>query len=726
MNHPQQPREYDAVLGGNSPSLEGAAVLGGIEGVKLRLQNPEPQLRIAALEQSLNYGEQGLDLVIAGLNDESWDIQNAAYLILNSRTEPRIKQILQKPNQEGLKLEQIEVVTVKFGELIQRQRRIARYFVEDLSNGVILEMAAIPGGSFMMGQLEDEGGRYNNASPQHQVTVPSFFMGKYPVTQAQYQAIMGANPSYFKGSNRPVERVSWYDAVEFCDRLSQYTGRTYRLPSEAEWEYACRAGTTTPFHFGEMITTDLANYDGNFTYGDGIKGIYRKETTEVGSFGVANNFGLYDMHGNVREWCQDNWHNNYKGAPTDGSVWVKNVKHTDIRLLRGGSWVTYPKDCRSVYRDSCYRPACTDLGFRIVCSGPSLEGAAILVGIERVKLRLKNPDLKVRIAALEQSLNYGEQGLDLVIAGLKDESWDIQNAAYLILNSRTEPRIKQILEKPNQEGLKLEQIEVVTVDKFGEIIQYQPRIARYFLEDLGNGVNLETAAIPGGTFMMGSPENEAKRRDSESPQHQVTVPSFFMGKYPVTQAQYQAIMGANPSRFKGSNRPVECVNWYNAVAFCEKLSQITGKTYRLPSEAEWEYACRAGTTTPFHFGETITADLANYNGNFTYGDGIKGIYRKETTEVGSFGVANNFGLYDMHGNVCEWCQDNWHSNHEGAPANGSQWLNVEENTNRRLLRGGSWLYDPVHCRSAYRRYYNLDYYGNDIGFRVGCSGAART
>ena len=368
MNNPQQPREYDAVLGGNSPSLEGAAVLGGIEGVKLRLKNPDVKVRIAALEQALNYGEQGLDLVIAGLKDESWDIQNAAYLILNKRTETKIKQILQKPNQQGLKLEQIEVVTVKFGELIQRQRSIARYFVEDLSNGVILEMAAIPGGSFMMGQSEDEGGRYNNASPQHRVTVPSFFMGKYPVTQAQYQAIMGANPSYFKGSNRPVESVYWNDAVAFCEKLSQKTGKPYRLPSEAEWEYACRAGTTTSFHFGEMITTDLANYDGNFTYGDGIKGIYRKETTEVGSFGVANNFGLYDMHGNVREWCQDNWHNNYKGAPTDGSVWVKNVKHTNIRLLRGGSWVTDPKDCRSVYRDSCYRPAYTDLGFRIVCS----------------------------------------------------------------------------------------------------------------------------------------------------------------------------------------------------------------------------------------------------------------------------------------------------------------------------------------------------------------------
>jgi formylglycine-generating enzyme required for sulfatase activity len=369
MNHPQQPREYDAVLGGNSPLLEGAAVLGGIEGVKLRLQNPDAQVKIAALEQAVNYGEQGLDLVIAGLKDESWDIQNAAYLILNSRPEPRIKQILEKPNHEGLKLEQIEVVTVnKFGEIIQRQPCVARYFIEDLGNGVKLEMAAIPGGTFMMGSLKEEG--YDTEKPQHQVTLSSFFMGKYPVTQAQYQAIMGTNPSHFKGSNRPVERVDWNDAVTFCQKLSQRTGKNYRLPSEAEWEYACRAGTTTPFHFGETITTDLANYNGNYTYGQEPKGVYREETTEVGSFGVANNFGLYDMHGNVRERCQDNWHSDYYGAPTDGSSWLKNTQSSDIKLLRGGSWYYVPGNCRSASRvnnnldyDSNY------IGFRVVCSG---------------------------------------------------------------------------------------------------------------------------------------------------------------------------------------------------------------------------------------------------------------------------------------------------------------------------------------------------------------------
>ncbi|MHC0066823.1 formylglycine-generating enzyme family protein [Nostoc sp. UIC 10890] len=372
MNNSQQPREYDAVLGGNSLSMEGTAVLGGIEGVKMRWKNPDAKVRIAALEQALNYGEQGLDLVIAGLKDKYVEIQDAAYLLLRNRTETKVKKSLIEFNPQGLKLEQIEVVTVnKFAEIIQRQQRIARYFTEDLGNGVKLEMAAIPGGTFMMGSPENEAGKKDWESPQHQVTVPSFFMGKYPVTQAQYQAITGNNPSYPKGSNRPVERVNWNNAVAFCEELSQKTGKTYRLPSEAEWEYACRAGTTTPFHFGETITTDLANYRGNYTsYGQEPKGIYRNETTEVGSFGVANNFGLYDMYGNVGEWCQDYGHINYEGAPTDGSAWVKNEVSSYLRLVRGGSLGDNPDACRSASRSGSnldYNYG--NIGFRVVCSG---------------------------------------------------------------------------------------------------------------------------------------------------------------------------------------------------------------------------------------------------------------------------------------------------------------------------------------------------------------------
>jgi eukaryotic-like serine/threonine-protein kinase len=165
--------------------------------------------------------------------------------------------------------------------------------------------------------------------------------------------------------------------------------------------------------------------------------------------------------------------------------------------------------------------------------------------------------------------------------------------------------------------LKTFQFEVVKVNAQGDITNRSKSEAKYFVEDLGNSVTLEMVQIPGGTFTMGSPNEEAKRDKDESPQHQVTVTGFFMGKYEVTQAQYQAIMDKNPSSFKGDKRPVENVSWNDAVEFCKKLNQKTGKTYRLPSEAEWEYACRAGTKTPFYFGETITTDLVNYEGNYT-------------------------------------------------------------------------------------------------------------
>ena len=237
-----------------------------------------------------------------------------------------------------------------------------------------------------------------------------------------------------------------------------------------------------------------------------------------------------------------------------------------------------------------------------------------------------------------------------------------------------------------------------------------------FTEDLGKGVKLEMIAIPGGTFLMGSPENEAERDDDEGPQHQVTVPSFFMGKYPLTQAQYQAILGSNPSYFKGNNRPVETVSWDDAVLFCQKLSQRTGKSYRLPSEAEWEYACRAGTKTPFSFGDNITPDLVNYNGNYPYKSAPKGKYREQTTDVETF-TPNSFGLYDMHGNVWEWCEDDWHENYINAPTDGSAW-NSRSGNNTKTLRGGSWDPDAGYCRAAYRYGDSRDSRGSACGFRV--------
>ncbi|QLE59229.1 hypothetical protein FD725_00865 [Nostoc sp. TCL26-01] len=275
---------------------------------------------------------------------------------------------------------------------------------------------------------------------------------------------------------------------------------------------------------------------------------------------------------------------------------------------------------------------------------------------------------------------------------------------------------------PKYIPVKLEtfKFETVTVDEKGQVIEPDAnKQAKFFKEDLGNGITLEMVEIPAGSFKMGSPPGENGRSKSEEPQPIVNVPAFFIGKFEVTQEQYQQIVGNNPSNFKGAKRPVEQVSWNDAVDFCKKLSQKTGREYRLPSEAEWEYACRAGTTTPFHFGETITTELANYNGNYTYASAPKGKYRQETTDVGSF-APNAFGLYDMHGNVWEWCQDTWHESYTGAPSDGSAWINNDNQY--RLLRGGSWLNHPVLCRSAYRDLGTRDFDRFSIGFRVVCVG----
>ncbi|MFM7470608.1 MAG: formylglycine-generating enzyme family protein, partial [Nodosilinea sp.] len=287
----------------------------------------------------------------------------------------------------------VEVVTVNpQGQIINRKQASAPYQTLDLGQGVTLDMVAIPGGSFMMGQTEAEKAElirqvgeemykewFARELPRHSVTLTAFSLGKYPVTQAQWRAVaalpqiklkLDPDPSHFQDDSRPVEQVNWHEAMEFCDRLSAHTGQPYTLPSEAQWEYACRAGTTTPFHFGETITPDLANYNGEYTFGSGPKGVFQHETTDVGSF-PPNSFGLYDMHGNVQEWCLDHFHDSYNGAPDDGSAWVTG----GFPMLRGGSWNDDPWDCRSAFRvnnipDFRY----FNRGFRVVSVPPRTLG----------------------------------------------------------------------------------------------------------------------------------------------------------------------------------------------------------------------------------------------------------------------------------------------------------------------------------------------------------------
>ncbi len=257
--------------------------------------------------------------------------------------------------------------------------------------------------------------------------------------------------------------------------------------------------------------------------------------------------------------------------------------------------------------------------------------------------------------------------------------------------------------------------ETVSVDSNGEIIVRQSGSASCLIERLDVNTSLDLVLVPGGTFMMG----DNRHHQDEQPIHQVTLSPFYMGKYPITQAQYRQVMGEDLGSDLGANYPAEKINWDDAIAFCSELSQKTGRQYSLPSEAQWEYACRAQTTSNFHFGETITPDLVNYNGEYPYDGAPIGQNRAQSTSVGSF-PANAFGLYDMHGNVWEWCLDRYQPNYLTAPIDGSAMpdADVSAGSSKRVMRGGAWDYVAKGCRSAVRSSMDSSLRMNGCGFRV--------
>jgi formylglycine-generating enzyme required for sulfatase activity len=269
-----------------------------------------------------------------------------------------------------------------------------------------------------------------------------------------------------------------------------------------------------------------------------------------------------------------------------------------------------------------------------------------------------------------------------------------------------------------------------------------------------SSLDLQMVEIPAGSFLMGSPASEEGHSDAEVPQHEVRLKRFFLARTPITQAQWREVAGWEPmkghklwlrkldpdpvsnlpeaNRFLGDQRPVVNVNWFEAMEFCYRLSQRSGKKYTLPSESQWEYACRAGTSTPFHYGETLSAEQANYDSTVTYGRGRQDKSRGQTTVVGSF-AANPWGLHDMHGNVWEWCADHWHRSYSGAPLDGAPWLDSTETERawddddwergdgpRCVVRGGSLLDHPRYCRSAARNCNLPTDVIDNHGFRVCC------
>jgi formylglycine-generating enzyme required for sulfatase activity len=419
--------------------------------------------------------------------------------------------------------------------------------------------------------------------------VSSFNIGKYEVTQAQWVAIMGNNPSAFKGDNLPVEQVSWSDVQEFIRRLNTKTGKQYRLPTEAEWEYAARGGNKSSgykYSGGDNIDA-VAWYGGNS--GSSTHAVGTKQ---------ANELGIYDMSGNVWEWCSD-WYGAYSASSQQNP---KGASSGSDHVSRGGGWANNASDCRVSYRNSSSSGSSSiGLGFRLV---------------------LQNSDNN---QATQESIKIS----------------DASPADNNTTSHFTEP---------------------------------------------------EMVFVQGGTFTMGcTSEQGSDCYDKEKPAHKVTVSSFNIGKYEVTQAQWVAIMGNNPSRFKGDNLPVETVSWNDVQEFIRRLNTKTGKQYRLPTEAEWEYAARGGNKSggyKYSGGNNIgnVAWYGSNSGRTTHAVGIK--------------QANELGIYDMTGNVWEWCSDCY----------GGGSYHVD--------RGGSWSDSASNCRVSGRINLSPGYSRSNLGFRL--------
>ena len=586
---------------------------------------------------------------------------------------------------------------------------------------VTQRMRWIEPGRFLMGSPDKEKGRDEDKGPQHEVTIgKGYWLFDTACTQALWTAVMGSNPSQFKGEDRPVEQVSWNDANKFIEKLNaRIPGLNLSLPSEAQWEYACRAGTTTPFSFGEDITPDQVNYDGNYPYRKGTKGLFRRETVAAGSL-PANPWGLYDMHGNVWEWCADAWHGNYEGAPSNGSVW-ESEDRAARRVLRGGSWDGSAQRVRSAYRSRNV----PDDRFNII----GFRCARVQDGAE--------PGATRRIRQAERRIAAGPSGeaeRARIFAGAEGAAIFPRGGPFII-RSDCERLTVEPLTRPKWAS-------AIGRDRYGLWTEFS----------IGDATQKMRWINP-GRFLMGSPEGEQGRIESEGPRHEVAFArGFWLADTACTQELWMAVMGENPSRFKGDDkRPVETVSWNDAQNFFTRINErIPGLALGLPSEAQWEYACRAGTNTPFSFGENITPEQVNYDGNHPYAGAAKGLYREKTAPVASL-PPNAWGLYEMHGNVWEWCADEWHDNYEGAPGDGSVWQAVvrqEENTAakverskgllqavsglfrtskatevdkkvaaERVLRGGSWNSLAQYVRSASRLRLVPGDRGNLIGFR---------
>ena len=588
--------------------LVGAGVLGlGVmaAGIILFWPTPHGTVRIESDDPNVEIVFDKNGPIIKGADKEPISLRAGEHGILIKRGDFSFeadKFVLKKGQTITLKLEWLlgKVQVVQDGKLI------ASHAVpppKHFTNSLGMKFVWIPPGEFMMGSPKEEIYRQGNET-HHRVTLKGFYMSVYTVTQEQWQEVMGNNPSEFKGEkNLPVENVSWNDCQEFIKKLRD-DKKPYRLPTEAEWEYACRADTKTAYYFGDDRSTL-----GQYAWSSENSG---KKTHPVGQK-KPNQWGLFDMPGNVNQWCED-WHGEY---PQKDVVDPQGPNEGQYRVLRGGSCFFPTEWCRSAFRGWSEPGRRHDIfGFRLCFS-------------------------------IEE---------DGVPAPKKDPP---------------------------------KQTEAPTPPK-----------------DFTNTLGMKFAWIPPGTFMMGSPKEEKERQGDET-YHRVTLTKgYFLGVYTVTQEQWQEVMGNNPSQFKGEkNLPVEQVSWEDCQEFIKKLREKDKKPYRLPTEAEFEYAARAGTTTAYYFGDD-SRKLDQYAWSSENSD-------KKTHPVGQK-KPNQWGLFDMSGNVSQWCE-NYHDDYPQKDVVDPQ---GPEKGRVRVLRGGSWYFIPRYCRSAYRFRNEPGRRFGNVGFRL--------
>jgi formylglycine-generating enzyme required for sulfatase activity len=533
-------------------------------------------------------------------------------------------------------------------------------------NGVTFNLVTVDGGTFTMGATPEQNDAYEDETPTHQVTLTDYSIGQTEVTQELWQAVMGDNPSYHIGDlNYPVDCVSWNMTQEFISRLNELTGLSFRLPTEAEWEYAARGGRNSKGykHAGSNSLDTVAWYREN-----------SGDSTHLVGTKKANELGIYDMNGNVWEWTQD-WYGLYSSEaqtnPTGPSSGSRKVH-------RGGCFNNDERYSRVSGKRHYYGPNDygSGEGFRLAMS-PRLilekDYATVAIG-EQVRIGIENGHgHSFNVSYASEYVTCRVEGKSVIITGLKKGTTKV---TIIDCNNNAQATLTVVIVK-------------------GQTFNV-------------NGVSFTMVNIDGGSFIMGATDEQGSDAYSnENPTHQVTLSDYYIGQTEVTQELWQAIMGNNPSSDKSDMKyPVNNISWNMAQDFINQLNSLTGKSFRLPTEAEWEYAARGGNMSKGfkHAGSNDLNEVAWYGSNSS-----------ELLHVVGLKKANELGIYDMNGNVWEWTQD-WYGTYSSesqtnptGPSSGSS----------KVHRGGCWNNNAQYCRvSGVRHTYPPTVGGTGEGFRL--------